>query len=134
MTDLTREQIEKSMVEGESPVGLDVYSADGQWVGRVAGFLNAVPEDRRDVESPTVDPVARDDVPDDRPLLLIQGQGTVIQAEIVVPVDQVEVDLRGRQVRLPHLTLAQIEALPNRWENRRSTEPGQEPARPPSGT
>ena len=93
-------------------IGFDAYSADGQQVGRVAGYVDQVPEDKVALEPGTVDVVTPDGKPVGPRRLLVDGQGFALQAEIAVPEDQVTVDLPGRRVTLP-LTVEQIRALPH---------------------
>jgi hypothetical protein len=100
----------------ESLLGLDVYSSDGQMVGRIAGYLEQAPEDERNFERATVDAVAPDGQAIGTRRLLVDGRGFPIQGEIAVPEDQIEIDLRGRRATL-RLTVAQIDSLPRHDPN-----------------
>ncbi len=92
--------------ETDDLLGLDAYSADGQLVGRVAGYVPQTPEDETGIELETVDPQGAP------PRVLIDGHGFPVQAEIIIPVSQLQRDARARRVILP-LTMEQIRNLPH---------------------
>jgi hypothetical protein len=102
--------------DAESPLGLDVYSSDGQMVGRIAGYLEQAPENERNFERETVDAVAPDGQVIGTRRMLVDGRGFPLQGEIAVPEDQIEIDLRGRRASL-RLTMAQLESLPRHDPN-----------------
>jgi hypothetical protein len=94
------------------PLGLDVYSSDGQLIGRTSGYLSEIPEDEAGLEWDTADEIGSDGRLRGERRLLVAGAGYITQSEIVIPESQVAVDLPGRRATLP-LTLAQIREMPH---------------------
>ncbi len=98
-------------IRGDNPLGLEVYSSDGQLVGRIAGYVEEVEDDTEDMEGSQVDLVdSHGDLIGPR-RVVIDGHGYVTQSQIAMPEDQIEYDFKGRRATLP-LTLAQIEQIP----------------------
>ena len=102
---------DEASVNAENVIGLDAYSKDNQFIGRVMDFLPTAEEDSQAFED---FPTDSSDI-NGRSLgprhLLINGTGTVVQSKLVVALESLEVDLPGRRVIVP-LTIAEIEAMP----------------------
>ena len=107
---------ETAKLDGEGVVGLDAYSSDGQFVGRVTGYLPAVPENEQAAQEGQTDTVDSHGHRHGVPHLVINGKGTAVQSTLIVTPDSLNVDLAGRRVTLP-LTIAQIEAMPQHDPN-----------------
>jgi hypothetical protein len=103
----------QGLPETDDLLGLDVYSADGALVGRLAGYVSQVPEDESGIAWGIVDLIERDGDPIGPRRVFISGSGFPIQAEITVPIDLLDVDTRGRRATL-RLTMEQIRCLPRR--------------------
>lgn len=98
-------------LSGDNPLGLEVYSSDGQLVGRIAGYMEEIEDDTEDIEGSQVDLVdSHGDLIGPR-RVIIDGHGYVTQSQIAIEEDQIEYDFKGRRAVLP-LTLAQIEQIP----------------------
>ncbi len=98
---------------GMDPEGLDAYSSDGQLVGRVVGFLEEIPMNEAELAEVPVDLLSSSIESAKSRRVLIDGHGYISQANIILPIDQLEIDWRGRRVVLP-LTMAQIEHMPHK--------------------
>ncbi|HZO91475.1 MAG TPA: PRC-barrel domain-containing protein [Chthonomonadaceae bacterium] len=115
--------------ETDNIYGMDVYSADGELIGRSAGYLDQVPDDEVAFERGPVDPINAAGEPIGPRHVLINGHGYSTQAQIVVPVDQLEIDARGRRITL-RLTLDQIRAMPHYTVNTEQLMPTEAAASP----
>jgi hypothetical protein len=113
---MDKTQGQPPLYDEESPLGLDVYSSDGQMVGRIAGYLEQAPEDERNFERATVDAVAPDGQVIGTRRMLVDGRGFPIQGEVAIPEDKIDLDLPGRRATL-RLTMAQLESLPRHDPN-----------------
>ena len=100
-------------LSGDNPLGLEVYSSDGQLVGRIGGYVEEVEDDTEDIEGSQTDLIdSHGDLIGPR-RVIIDGHGYVTQSQIALPEDQITYDFRGRRATLPY-TLAQIEQIPQR--------------------
>jgi len=95
--------------------GLDAYTQDNQFIGRVSGLLPEIPESEIAAELVRADPIDESGRAEGPEHVEINGIGTVIQTYLTVSIPELKVDWKGRRVTVP-LTLAQIEAMPR--ENR----------------
>ena len=102
---------DEASVNAESVIGLDAYSKDNQFIGRVMDFLPVVEEGSQAFEDFPTDSSDADGNPRGPRHLLVNGTGTIIQSKLVVALNSLEVDLPGRRVTVP-LTIAEIEAMP----------------------
>jgi hypothetical protein len=107
---------EVAKLDASSIVGLDAYSNDNQFIGRVSGYLPAVAVSEEAIVGGHVDPLRPDGQPVGPRHLVINGNGTIIQSTIIVTMEALDVDLPGRRVTLP-LTIAEIEAMPHHDPN-----------------
>ena len=113
----TTQQMQDEDISGDNPMGLEVYSSDGQLIGRIHGYVDEVPEDEEDFEEGAIDLTDRAGHLLGARRVVIDGQGYVTQAEIAVPLTQLTLDYKGRRATLP-LTLAQIEHIPHHLPER----------------
>ncbi len=102
---------ENSKSDEASLVGLDAYSKDNVFIGRVSGFLPVVPVSEQRVEEGHTDGADAEGRIIGERHVVINGAGTVVQSTIVVAVGTLDTDLRGRRVVVP-MTVAEIEARP----------------------
>jgi len=98
--------------ETDDLLGLDVYSADGQPVGRVAGTVPQVPEDAINAELTIVDPIAPGEEGEHPQRVLIDAYGFPAQVLIAMPISLLTIDARARRITLP-LTMEQIRDMPH---------------------
>jgi hypothetical protein len=99
-------------LDAASILELDAYSEDDQFIGRVSGFLPTTPESELGVQRGHYDPVDAEGRIEGKRHVVIDGTGTIIQSMLIVKVDSLEIDLRGRRVTVP-LSVHQIEAMPH---------------------
>jgi hypothetical protein len=93
-------------------VGLDAYSKDSQFIGRVSGLLPEAHVSEQAIEEGHTDPIGPDGQPIGPRHVLINGTGTVVQSTLIVKLESLDIDLAGRRVTLP-LTVVEIEAMPH---------------------
>ena len=110
------ESHDEAKLDGESIVGLDAYSRDGQFIGRVTSYLPTAPESEAELEEGHIDPTGPDGHLIGPKHLLIDGTGTIVQSTLVVTESALDVDLRGRRVTVP-LSISEIEAMPQHDPN-----------------
>lgn len=103
-------------LHGDSVIGLDAYSRDNQFIGRVTGFVPAVREGEEGMEQVHTDPVGPHGEFLGPRHIVIDGTGTIVQSTMIVTADALQVDLRGRRATVP-LTIAEIEAMPHHDPN-----------------
>ncbi len=101
------------MKDEASPVGLDVYTSDGQLIGRIAGYLEEAQADEAGMSSETVDTLDAKGQLTGPKRLLIDGHGYVAQVELAVPETEIALDFKGRRATLP-MTLAELRTRPHR--------------------
>ena len=120
MNDLSRATVRNAAKpDASEALGLDAFTRDGQFVGRVKDYLPAVEEGERSMHEGRTDSVGPDGRRRGVPHLLVDGAGTVIQSTLIVTVDALEIDLPGRRVTLP-VSLGEIEAMPQHDPNQPS--------------
>ena len=100
-------------ISGENPLGLEVFSSDGQPIGRINGYVEAIAETEEDTAEGQVDVIDREGHLLGPRRVTIDGRGYVTQAEIAVPLSTLVLDFKGRRATLP-MTLTQIEQIPHR--------------------
>ena len=113
----TTQQMQDDNISGDNPMGLEVYSSDGQLIGRIHGYVDESPDDEGDTAEGAVDLTDRAGNLLGERRVIIDGQGYVTQAEIAVPLSQLALDYKGRRATLP-MTLAQVEQIPHHLPDR----------------
>ena len=102
---------EAPIADPQMLVGLDAYTSDNQFVGRVSGLLPKVTESELNAELIRADPIDESGRVLGPEHVEINGIGTVIQTYLVASIPALSVDWHGRRITLP-VTLAEIEAMP----------------------
>src|SRR5579883_2398840 len=97
----------------ETMVGMEVFSTDGQPVGRVTGYVAQIPEDEIGMVKEPADPIELGSRQEHSRHVLVDGHGYVTQAIFSVPEEQIEVDERGRRITL-RMSMEEIRELPRR--------------------
>ena len=114
---MNREDGEPLTQAADVTAGLDAYSADNQFIGRVSGYLPTAPESEMGLELGNYDAIDSRGHLIGKRHVMIDGTGTIIQCVLIVEVDSLQVDRAARRVTVP-MTVAQIEAMPHRDPNR----------------
>ena len=94
--------------EPDSIFDLDTYSADGQLIGRIKGYLHTMPANAMGEALDPTDPESETGIP----RLLIDGHGDILQAEVIIPENALDIDFPGRRATL-HQTLAELRETPH---------------------